>query len=503
MENDIKKDTYAYNMGGDDDLRSRILDCLEEKPRSISEIARELDEEKYEISKKIEVLEERGDIDTYRIGRSTACILADQHDDTEDTGPQDAGAESVADGPGAGAPDPTQNVRGERTSAVSGDTREDEQADPGPDGPDGPGNSGPEPPWDQDPEDWFNEDPPEKNPFRDDAGSRDGRDAQQDSDRSRSQKNGVHRQQAGTDTDAGGTDVWNARDVQRTQNARDMRNVQDGLKEGMKGMNGVDTAVQNGAPAMSGSGTGNGPRTIGIVSGKGGVGKTVVTLNLGAAMMDLGENVIVIDSDAEMPNVGLHLGMYTPPTSLQQVVEQDMHIMSAMHVDKDSGLRVIPTALGRESVQAHVDTAIDMLPDEYHVLIDSPPGMERPVQRVIETCDDLIFVTVPEIPAVTDTYKLYQEAQDRGKNVLGCVVNMYSSPKKHLSVAEVEKTLEMPVMGVIEHSKLIKQSIFDTQPAVSMNPHAKPSRAFKEIAADVTGNRYDPSLLDRVRGLLP
>jgi MinD-like ATPase involved in chromosome partitioning or flagellar assembly len=210
-----------------------------------------------------------------------------------------------------------------------------------------------------------------------------------------------------------------------------------------------------------------------------------------------------MDSDAEMPNVGLHLGMYTYPTSLKEIVEQDVHIMSAMHVDKDSGLRVIPTALSNEPVQDHVEEAIRMIPDDYIVLIDSPPGYERPLERVIDTCDELIFVTTPEIPSVTDTFKLAQEAQQRGKTILGAVINMYSSPKKHLSVAEVEKSLEMPVLGVIDESKTVQKSIFDTQPAVSMAPYAKPSQKFKQIAADLTGTTYEPSLVDRVRRFLP
>ncbi len=435
-------------MGAATDLESRILDCLEEKPRSISEIARELDEEKYEISKKIEVLAERGSINTYRIGRSTACIL-NTDDGDDQTGEADAGEGSNVQDPADAEteqPDDTEDVRGERTDSGEGQDPPLDPEDPLD------RNQEPEPPWSEDPEEWFNQ------------GTRSDMDDPFQENRSGRQHSPGSGGVAGGNTGAGN----------RSQPAGTRRSRQ-----------------------------GDGPRTIGIVSGKGGVGKTVVTLNLGAAMMELGENVIVIDSDAEMPNVGLHLGMYTPPTSLQQVVEQDMHIMSAMHVDKDSGIRVIPTALGREPVQAHVDTAIDMLPDEYHVLIDSPPGLERPVERVIETCDDLLFVTVPEIPAVTDTFKLYQEARSRGKNVLGAVVNMYSSPKKHLSVAEVEKTLEMPVLGVIDHSKTIQRSIFDTQPAVSMDPHAKPSREFKRIAAELTGNQYDPTLVEKLKGLLP
>lgn len=424
-------------MGGGRDIKSRILESLEEKPRSISEIARELDEEKYEVSKKIDVLVEKGKIDTYRIGRSTACMLAedeaatmgDSHDPEEPEPPEQP------DEPDGIEPPEEETEKTVQRGGKKGLSGRDEQPSP-------------REQYEEDIEDWFEQ-------------------AWDDSSRQRSTPQR-------TPTGSVAPDAVAAAEAQAEAHV----------------------------PA-AGETSGSGPRTIGIVSGKGGVGKTVVTLNLGAALMDLGENVIVMDSDAEMPNVGLQLGMYTYPTSLKQVVEQDVHIMSAMHVDKDSGLRVIPTSLSKEPVQEHVEQAIQMIPDEYIVLIDSPPGFDRPLERVIDTCDELIFVTTPEIPSVTDTYKLVQEAKQRGKKVLGAVVNMYSSPKKHLSVAEVEKSLEMPVLGVVDHSKVVQRSIFDTQPAVSMKPHAKPSREFKQIAADLTGKEYEPSLFDRIRGFMP
>ncbi|MFB6216931.1 MAG: AAA family ATPase, partial [Candidatus Aenigmatarchaeota archaeon] len=263
---------------GLDLLEERILESLEEKPRSITEVARELDEDKYEVSKKIEVLKEKELIKTYKIGRSTACLLAEE------------------------APD----------KIVEENVEETEE-----------------------------------------------------------------------------------------ENEGDSKDVGD-----MEVTEEVETDSE-------------GPKTIGVVSGKGGVGKTVVTLNLGAALMDFDQKVMVMDADAEMSNLGMQLGMYTFPNSLEEVIEQNVHIMSALHVDKNSGLRVLPTSLSAESVGGDVKKAIDMIPDEYTVLIDSPPGYERPIERVIEVCDELIFVTAPELPAVTDTYKPYKEARNTGKTAIG------------------------------------------------------------------------------------
>jgi MinD-like ATPase involved in chromosome partitioning or flagellar assembly/DNA-binding transcriptional ArsR family regulator len=444
-------------MGRDDDIASRILGTLQEKPRSISEIARELDEEKYEISKQIEVLADQGKIDTYRIGQSTACILAD---DAESPGKAKhtpvSNGNRAADEPGSASPT-------DRSSRRRPDTGPAERPDPA-----------------------------DRDPQRLDAPD---------------EQSSAGGSQSTEDAEYQDVEDWFERALEDDDHAegRQPESSGPGMEQPEPRATAEDTAdaAMQQVPTDAARQTGTGPRTIGIVSGKGGVGKTVVTLNLGAALLDLDEQVIVMDSDAEMPNVGLQLGMYTYPTSLREVVEQDIHIMSAMHVDKDSGLRVIPTALSSEQVQSHVEQAIGMIPDEYIVLIDSPPGYERPIDRVIDTCDELVFVTTPEIPSVTDTYKLAQEAEERGKTVLGAVVNMYSGPKNHLSVAEVEESLEMPVLGVVDRSATVQQSIFDTQPVVSMAPYAKPSQEFKQIAADLVGTSYEPSLVDRVRRFLP
>ncbi len=244
------------------------------------------------------------------------------------------------------------------------------------------------------------------------------------------------------------------------------------------------------------------PKTIGIVSGKGGVGKTAVTVNLGAALLEQDEKTIVMDADTEMSNLGLHLGMYTYPNPLEEVVKKDVHIMSAMHVDKESGLRVLPTSLSADPVNEDVHKALGMIPDDYTVLIDSPPGYKRPIERVMKVSDELIFVTAPEIPAVTDTFKLSEEARKMDKRVIGAVVNMYSSPKQHLSADEVSEALEMPVIGTVEKTDLIQKSIFEGTPVVTHKPYASVSRSFKKIASDISGKEYKESFIERLRGVI-
>jgi len=243
------------------------------------------------------------------------------------------------------------------------------------------------------------------------------------------------------------------------------------------------------------------PRTVGVVSGKGGVGKTVVTANLGAALHQMGEPVMAMDADAEMSNLALQLGMHSFPAPLEEVMDEGVHIMSAIQIDPASGLKVIPTSLAAEPLPDNVDDIFTTIPADYTLLIDSPPGFERPLERVIETADDLLFVTTPEKTSVTDTYKLSREARRRGKNVVGVVVNMYSSEQDHLSLDEVEGMIDCPIVGVIDQSKHVRRSIKKEEPVVSRKPYVRPSRQFKRLAASITGRSYEESILDKLRGV--
>ena len=82
-------------------------------------------------------------------------------------------------------------------------------------------------------------------------------------------------------------------------------------------------------------------RIIGVVSGKGGGGKTVTTINLSAALMGFGKNVIAIDADVKMSGLGLQLGMYYFPVTLNDVLGNRGTIHESLYIHS-SGLRIIP-----------------------------------------------------------------------------------------------------------------------------------------------------------------
>ncbi len=235
-------------------------------------------------------------------------------------------------------------------------------------------------------------------------------------------------------------------------------------------------------------------RTIGIVSGKGGVGKTTTTINLSAALMEFKRSVIAIDADIKMSGIGLQLGMYYFPLSLNDVLNGKGELFEALYIHS-SGLRIIPASLSIDDVKiSNLQQVLeDPLLENNIVFVDSPPGFEKNSLAVLRTCPELLIVTKPEIPALTDALKLISITEKMSATPIGIIVNMYKErDPNQINLKEIQTICGLPIVGVIPEDNNIKRSIFKGVPVVSLNPHAPSSLAFKKIAASLIEEDYVP-----------
>ena len=242
-------------------------------------------------------------------------------------------------------------------------------------------------------------------------------------------------------------------------------------------------------------------RAIAIVSGKGGVGKTTVTANLSAALMQFKKNVIALDADIKMSGLGLQLGMYYFPVTLTDVLEQKANVFEAIYIHP-SGLRIIPASLCAQNVKVSrlKDILNDQLLNDNIVLVDSPPGLETNTLSVLKACKELIIVTIPEIPAITDVMKTIAVAKKLESKPIGIIVNRYRRREKNqVNIKEIESACGVPVIGVIPEDKTIKKSIFKRVPAVFLDQYSASSIEFKKIAANLVGEKYIPPRLFKVK----
>ncbi len=248
-------------------------------------------------------------------------------------------------------------------------------------------------------------------------------------------------------------------------------------------------------------------KLITITSGKGGVGKTTTAINLGAALNAFGKEVIVLDANLTTPNIGLHLGAPIVPISLNHVLLGKAKIVDALY-EHESGMKIIPSSLSvrelrrlNHSKLKEVGKKLRKMAD--YIIYDSAAGLGEEAIAAMEASDELIIVTNPEIPAVTDALKTSKVIEELGKQVRGVIITRVRGLKTEMPIANVQDMLELPILGVIPEDKNMQSALVMKDALIHTHPRSKAARAYRQIAARIIGhNAYkeDYTLLERIFG---
>ena len=233
-------------------------------------------------------------------------------------------------------------------------------------------------------------------------------------------------------------------------------------------------------------------KVITITSGKGGVGKTTTAINLGAALNSFGKEVIVVDANLSTPNVGLHLGAPIVPISLNHVLLGKAKIIDAIY-EHESGTKIIPSSLSVKELKRIdngklKDVAKRLKKMADYIIFDSAAGLGEEALAAIECADELIIVTNPEIPAVTDALKTSKVIEELGKSVKGVIVNRVKGNKTEMPIKNIRDMLELPILGVVPEDNNMQKALVMKNALVHTHPRSRASRAYREIAARIIGN---------------
>lgn len=244
-----------------------------------------------------------------------------------------------------------------------------------------------------------------------------------------------------------------------------------------------------------------------ITSGKGGVGKTTTAINLAAAMNSFGEDVLVIDGNLSTPNVGLNLNSPEVPINLNHVLTGKADAFEAVYEHK-SGIKIMPSSLSIKELKKTKPERIKDFKKDFKklskmVLVDTSAGLGQEASSVMEMADEIIVVTNPEMPAITDALKAIKLAEQLKKPVLGVIVTRVNKDDIELEPEVVKEMLEVPILGMIPEDIAVKKSIRDKDTVISTFPKSNAARAYKEIAAKILDIPYDSnkdkeSLMNRV-----
>jgi septum site-determining protein MinD len=236
-------------------------------------------------------------------------------------------------------------------------------------------------------------------------------------------------------------------------------------------------------------------KLIVITSGKGGVGKTTTAINLGAAINKFGKDVLVIDGNLSTPNIGIYLNSPEVPVSLNHVLLKKAEPFEAVY-EHESGVKIIPSSLSiRELKRAKHERMKDFKHEfkrlSQYVIVDSAAGLGNEAISAMEMADELIVVTNPELPAITDALKAIKVAEDMKKPILGVIVTKVRKDDLEMQPDTVKEMLEVPILGMVPEDRAVYKSLNLKDAVVHTHPKSNAARAYKEIAARILDIKYD------------
>lgn len=237
-------------------------------------------------------------------------------------------------------------------------------------------------------------------------------------------------------------------------------------------------------------------RVIGIVSGKGGVGKSNLSANLAILAAKAGKRVLILDADLGLANVEILYGM-TPKYHLGHVLEAGMPINEVL-ANGPKGVKVLPAGNGLAGL-SHLDdsqkmrlvAALDSLEDDFDViLIDSGAGIGENVMFFTGAAQEALLVVSPEPTSLTDAYAAVKVlSQNAGVRFFNVVVNQSPGEipareifQKLLNVSNRFLDAKLRYLGWVPRDENLHRSVMTQRPLVELFPHSPASRAMGQIA---------------------
>ena len=235
-----------------------------------------------------------------------------------------------------------------------------------------------------------------------------------------------------------------------------------------------------------------------ITSGKGGVGKTTTTANVGTALALMGKRVCLVDTDIGLRNLDVVMGLENRIIyDLVDVVEGRCKIHQALVKDKrfDDRLYLMPAAQTADKTSVNpkqVKQLIDTLKQDFdYVIIDCPAGIEQGYKNAVAGADKAIVVTTPETSAVRDADRIIgllekEPNVESPKLVINRIRNHMLKMGDMLDIDEITTHLSIDLIGIVADDDDVIKGSNQGEPIV-FDPNNKASVAYRDVARRILG----------------
>ncbi|MBI2084751.1 MAG: P-loop NTPase [Candidatus Aenigmarchaeota archaeon] len=245
-------------------------------------------------------------------------------------------------------------------------------------------------------------------------------------------------------------------------------------------------------------------RLISIASGKGGVGKTTLVSSLSFALTELGKDVTAIDANITTPHLGLHLGFHSAPKNLHDFLRGSAKMKEIIY-HHPFGFKIIPASLSvNDLVGVNGDKlqslTMNLIGSTDFILLDSAPSLGREATLSLNSSDELLLLTNPNLPAVLDILKVAKVAEKMNKIILGIVVNRVTGKNNELSIKEIEDIVKYPVIAKIPEDENVQKSLAARTSVIDYSPNSRAAVEVRRLAHYLVGKDFDytQSLWDKV-----
>ena len=242
-------------------------------------------------------------------------------------------------------------------------------------------------------------------------------------------------------------------------------------------------------------------RVIVVTSGKGGVGKTTTTSNIGMSLARLGHPTLLIDADVGLRNLDLLLGLenriiYTGLDVLNETCRLKQAIIQDKRQSKLSFLPLSSNRVETPITPDQIEKIINLVKNDYeYILIDSPAGIDNGFQTASDCANEAIVVVTPEVPSIRDADRVIGILMSKGVEKINLIINRIRPSMVRtddmMSIEDVTNILGITLVGVIPDSEKIIIASNRGEPIVLEDKNCLPGIAFNNTARRLKGEKVN------------
>ena len=200
---------------------------------------------------------------------------------------------------------------------------------------------------------------------------------------------------------------------------------------------------------------------------------------------------MLVDANFSAPNLGLHFGITNPKKTLHDVLLKRANLADAI-VKHSDNLHILPSSFLSKKVNPfRLKGYLNLIKENYDiVLIDSSPALNEEMLSTMIASDELLAVTSPDYPTLSTTLRAVRLAKQKKTPITGIILNKIRNKKFELTLEDIEKSAETPVLAVLPDDINILHSVSLTKPAALLFERSNAVIEYRKLAAALIGNKH-------------